>query len=239
MANRPLIEVRGVTKVYRTGDVETYALRGVDLDIDEGEFVAIMGPSGSGKSTLMHIMGFLDQMSDGSFIFHGNNVGDYGEEELAFLRRDEVGFVFQFFYLLKNATVLENVKLPLVYTDLTLKKREEMARNAVDSVGLSDRMHHRSNELSGGERQRVAIARAVVNEPSVVFADEPTGNLDTKTGLTILQILRKLHDEGHTIVMVTHEQEAAEFAERIIRMRDGAVESDEQVDDRRKDAFRK
>lgn len=238
MANG-LIDLNGVYKTFTNGEVETHALRGVDLDIGRGEFVSIMGPSGSGKSTLMHIMGFLDRLSKGAYYFEGKNVTGYSNRELAFLRRDEVGFVFQFFYLLKNATVFDNVMLPLIYRGVPRNERRSIVENAIEQVGLADRMEHKSNELSGGERQRVALARAVVNEPSVLFADEPTGNLDTKTGFKILQILRDLNDEGHTIVMVTHEQEAAEFAERIVRMRDGKIESDEDNHERRSNSFRK
>jgi putative ABC transport system ATP-binding protein len=234
-----LIDLRKVYKIFTNGEVKTRALRGVDLDIGRGEFVSIMGPSGSGKSTLMHIMGFLDRLTKGEYYFDGKNITGYSDEELAFLRRDEVGFVFQFFYLLKNATVFDNVMLPLMYADVPRGERKPMVERAIEQVGLTDRMEHKSNQLSGGERQRVALARAVVNEPSVLFADEPTGNLDTKTGFKILQILRDLHDEGHTIVMVTHEQEAAEFAERIVRMQDGDIESDEANHDRRTDSFRK
>ncbi len=223
---KKLIELEGVTKVFVNGEVVTPALRGVTLDIYEGEFLALMGPSGSGKSTLMHIMGFLDRLTEGSYRFDGRDVSTLSEDELAYMRREEVGFVFQFFNLLPNSSVLENVTLPLIYAKVPRAKRVVKAMKSIKSVGLENRIEHLSNQLSGGERQRVAIARAIVNEPSVIFADEPTGNLDTKSGSKVLEILQKLNKEGHTVVMVTHEEEAAEYAKRILRLRDGKLVSD-------------
>ncbi len=223
MPPKPIIELKGVTKEYRTGDVVTTVLRGVTMTVQEGEFIAIMGPSGSGKSTVMHMMGFLDHLSGGQYLFRGKDVSMLDDEALARMRRTEVGFVFQSFNLLPNSTVLENVILPMVYAGLPRAEREKRAERALDGVGLSHRLRHRSNQLSGGEKQRVAIARALVNRPAVLFADEPTGNLDTKSGEDVLQIFRRLHEDGHTIIMVTHELEAAAFAERIVRLRDGVV----------------
>lgn len=223
---RPAIEVRNVTRSYVDGEVTTKVLRGVSVSINEGEFVAIMGPSGSGKSTLMHIMGFLDRLSTGQYLFKGKRVDKLSDRKLAFMRRKEVGFVFQFFNLLSRSTVLENVMLPMLYAGVPSEERKKRAMKVLTDVGLEHRLDYPANRISGGERQRVAIARALVNNPTVIFADEPTGNLDTKSGLEVLRIFQRLHKQGHTIVMVTHEMEAAQFAKRIISIRDGEIESD-------------
>ncbi|PIX61899.1 macrolide ABC transporter ATP-binding protein [Candidatus Uhrbacteria bacterium CG_4_9_14_0_2_um_filter_41_50] len=234
-----LIDLQKITKDYVNGDVVTSVLHGVSLEIEEGEFVAIMGPSGSGKSTLMHIIGFLDQLTTGKYLFAGKDVSKLSDDELAQMRRKEVGFVFQFFNLLPRTTVLENVTLPMVYEQTPIAEREKEARRALESVGLAHRLHHLSNQLSGGERQRVAIARALVGNPSIIFADEPTGNLDTKSGVEVLKLFQELNKQGNTIVMITHEREAAEFAERIISIRDGDVVQDGNGHKRRTDFFDK
>lgn len=225
-AKRPIIEVRKLTRNYVDGDIVTKVLRGIDLSIQEGEFVAIMGASGSGKSTLMHIMGFLDRLTGGQFLFKGKRVDKLDDNQLALMRRGEVGFVFQFFNLMLRSTVLENVMLPMLYSGVPSEERRKRAAKVLKDVGLDHRLDFTANRISGGERQRVAIARALVNNPSVIFADEPTGNLDTKSGLEVLKIFARLHKEGKTIVMVTHELEAAQFAKRIITLRDGEVISD-------------
>jgi putative ABC transport system ATP-binding protein len=217
----------------------TRALRGVTFSIEVGEFVAIMGPSGSGKSTLMHIMGFLDVHTGGTYLFEGNDVATFSESQLAKLRQDKVGFVFQAFNLLAKSTVYQNIMLPLVYGNLSPKERDKRVMDAIKAVAMEHRTHHYSNQLSGGEKQRVAIARALVNQPSIIFADEPTGNLDTKTGTQILELLADLNAQGHTIVMVTHEEEAAEYASRIIRMRDGEIEADTSNGKRRRGGYKK
>lgn len=235
----PLIHIQDVTKEYKTGEVTTTVLRGVSLEIKQGEFVAIMGQSGSGKSTLMHILGFLDRITGGSYLFRGRDVSKLAGEELSVMRRTEVGFIFQAFNLLPNSTVISNVILPMLYADVPAKERRARAEKALASVGLSHRLDHKSNQLSGGEKQRVAIARALVNEPALLFADEPTGNLDTKSGEEVLQIFRTLHEEGRTIIMVTHELEAAEFAERIVRVRDGRILSDDRTHIRRTSGYGK
>lgn len=234
-----LIEVNDLVKTYTNGEVQTPVLKGITTKIEKGEFVSIMGPSGSGKSTFMHILGFLDPLTSGVYKFNGKDVSEFDDDARAIMRRENLGFIFQFFHLLAGATVLENVMLPLYYLPFSLKEREEKARRAIDAVELTHRTDFVSNKLSGGEKQRVAIARAIVNEPSVIFADEPTGNLDTKTGETILELLTKLHEDGRTIIMVTHEQEAAEFSERIIRIRDGVIEKDERDHKRRRGSFSK
>jgi len=221
-----LLELRKVSKRFENGDVITQALVGIDLKIEKGEFVALMGPSGSGKSTLMHILGFLDRLTEGEYFFNGRDAAKLSNDESAYLRRDQVGFIFQFFNLLADCTVLENVVLPLVYAEVPVAERYKRTRAAIEAVGLTPRVDYLANQLSGGERQRVAIARAIVNNPTVIFADEPTGNLDTKTGAMILNFLRELNKKGHTVIMVTHEQEAAEFADRIICIRDGQIISD-------------
>jgi len=219
-----LIKVRNLKKIYCNESVKTYALNGVDLDILEGEFVAIMGPSGSGKSTLMHILSFLDRQSKGSYLFEDKSNRDFDEDGLARLRNRKVGFVFQTFNLLAKTSVLDNIKLPLVYTKI--KDKDQLARKAAERVGLSHRLSNLSNQLSGGEIQRVAIARALVLKPKLIFADEPTGNLDSKNSDQILHLLQELNREGHTIIMVTHDPEDAKHAKRLIKLRDGKVESD-------------
>jgi putative ABC transport system ATP-binding protein len=234
-----LIEVRDLEKVYSDG-VETPALQGVSFNIQKGEFVAIMGPSGSGKSTLLHILGFLDHPSKGEYRFEGKTLDDYSKKELAQIRNKKLGFIFQMFNLLPRTSVLENVKLPLVYSDIKESLWNELAQKAIEQVGLSHRIYHETNQLSGGEKQRVAIARALVNEPSVIFADEPTGNLDSKSGGQIMEIIEALNEQGQTIILITHETYTAEYSQRIIKLRDGAIESDERVDERRhihKDGF--
>ncbi|MBT4856936.1 ABC transporter ATP-binding protein [Candidatus Uhrbacteria bacterium] len=235
----PLIKLENITKTYVNGDVETPVLHGVSLDIMPGEFVAIMGPSGSGKSTLMNILGFLDYSSSGKYEFEGGDVSKLSDDDLALMRRNKVGFVFQSFNLLPRTTVLENVALPLLYMQVPKAARETEARKVLAAVGLEHRLMHLSNQLSGGERQRVAISRALAGEPSIIFADEPTGNLDSKSGIDVLNLFQRLHEEGNTIVMITHELEAAEFAERIISVRDGRIISDSKGHKRRTGSFSK
>lgn len=227
-----LIKVSNLQKTYQLGDLETTVLNGVSFTLDKGEFVAIMGPSGSGKSTLMHILGMLDRHSDGQYLFHGKDVSSFSDEELAHLRNREIGFVFQAFNLLSRTSVLENVKLPLIYSD-NKHDMDGRAKKVLESVGLGHRLGYFSNQISGGEKQRVAIARALVNNPSVIFADEPTGNLDSKSGDQVMGILQSLHAQGKTIILVTHETFTAEHAERIIRLKDGNIVSDEAVKNRR------
>jgi putative ABC transport system ATP-binding protein len=221
-----LIETVDLWKSYQMGDEDIHALRGVSIQIDRGEYVAIMGPSGSGKSTLMNLIGCLDTPSKGSYLLNGKQVSQMDDNELARIRNEEIGFVFQTFNLLPRATALRNVELPLVYAGVPAKERELRARAALDKVELSSRMSHRPNELSGGQRQRVAIARALVNNPSILLADEPTGNLDSKTGVEIMALFERLHSAGNTIVLVTHEPEVAAYAHRAIHIRDGQVEQD-------------
>ncbi|HLP09851.1 MAG TPA: ABC transporter ATP-binding protein [Opitutaceae bacterium] len=221
-----VIEIRGITKVYKMGDQVIRALRGVDLRIHRNEYVAIMGPSGSGKSTMMNMVGCLDTPTAGDYFFNGGNVAHMSDDELADIRNREIGFVFQTFNLLPRSDALRNVELPLIYAGVPAATRHERAQDALRAVGLGDRMHHKPNELSGGQRQRVAIARALVNNPSIILADEPTGNLDTKTGDEIMQLLEVLYERGNTIVLVTHEEDIARHARRIVRLRDGVVESD-------------
>lgn len=223
---RPLILLENVHKTYVTGEVVTPVLKGVSLTVQEGEFVALMGPSGSGKSTLMHLIGFLDRLTEGSYRYRGKSVGRFFDDELALMRRYEVGFVFQFFNLLPKSTVIENVMLPLMYQRVPHGVRRAKAMKALESVGLLHRAEYLSNQISGGERQRVAIARALVADPKVILADEPTGNLDSKSGLEVLKLFAKLHKMGHTVVMVTHEMSAARFAKRIIELKDGEIVSD-------------
>ncbi len=223
----PLIETENLVKVYSNEGVDTLVLRGVTLSIEKGEFVAIMGPSGSGKSTLMHILGFLDTPTAGAYRFAGREVGTLTDDELALMRRTQVGFVFQAFFLLPKMTVQENVTLPLVYLGLPRRDRARIAMEAVAAVGLTHRAQFPVTKLSGGEKQRVAIARALVGDPAVIFADEPTGNLDTASGAQVMEILRQLNGHGHTVILVTHETTTAEFARRIVRIRDGAIVSDE------------
>ncbi len=223
----PLIETKKLSKSYTTGDVETRVLHEVDLKISKGEFVAIMGPSGSGKSTLMHILGFLDTPTSGEYLFNGESAKTFDDDELAHIRGTNVSFVFQAFNLLPRTTVLENVMLPLLYHP-TIKpsQRKELALKAIASVGLSDRAEYFSNQLSGGQQQRVAIARALVTEPEIIFADEPTGNLDSNSGAQVMKILQDLHKQGHTIILVTHEQSTAMHSERILHILDGKIQSD-------------
>ncbi|OGG42507.1 hypothetical protein A3A21_02265 [Candidatus Jorgensenbacteria bacterium RIFCSPLOWO2_01_FULL_45_25b] len=222
-----MIEIQDVQKTYKTGDVEFQALRGVSFTIQDGEFVAIMGPSGSGKSTLMHILGALDTPTSGTYYLDGKDVGALSDDELAEIRKNNIGFIFQSFNLLPRATVLRNVMLPLVYADVPPEERKERAEIALKAAGLDEEhFFHRSNQLSGGQVQRVAIARALVNNPTLILADEPTGNLDTKTGEIVLGTFQKLHREKRTIILITHEREVAEHAERIIFLRDGLLEED-------------
>jgi len=224
-----VVQLRGVTKTYRMGkDNVVNALQGVDLDIHEGEFVAIMGPSGSGKSTLMNVVGCLDVSDSGEYILAGENVGKLSDDQLAAIRNKHVGFVFQTFNLLPRLNAIENVELPLIYGG-DRKGRRERAIGALEAVGLGDRVHHRPAELSGGQQQRVAIARALLNDPAMILADEPTGNLDSRSSAEILAIFQRLNDEGKTVIMVTHEPDVAEHCKRIVRMRDGIVARDELV----------
>ncbi|WP_236676307.1 ABC transporter ATP-binding protein [Chryseolinea lacunae] len=225
-----IIETDNLTKVYRMGDNIVNALQGVSISIDKGEYVAFMGPSGSGKSTLMNIVGCLDSPTTGSYSLNNHQVSDMTENELAEVRNKEIGFVFQTFNLLPRASALDNVALPLIYAGYSKSDRDELAMAALQSVNLADRHHHKPNELSGGQRQRVAIARALVNNPSIILADEPTGNLDTKTSYGIMALFQELHDKGNTIIMVTHEDDIAHYAHRIIRLRDGLIEWDKKND---------
>ena len=222
-----MLEIKKIKKIYQMGKVKVEALRGVSFYIDKGEFVAIMGPSGSGKSTLMHIIGCLDQPTEGDFIIGGKDVSKLNDDRLAEIRNKRIGFVFQQFNLLSRTSVLHNVEIPLIYAGLKSKQRRKLAMQALESVGLGDRVKHKPNEISGGEKQRAAIARALVNNPLIILADEPTGNLDTKTGEEIMKIFYKLHQQGHTLIMVTHEAEVARHARRIIHLRDGLIEKDE------------
>ena len=222
-----MLEIKKIKKIYQMGKVKVEALRGVSFYIDKGEFVAIMGPSGSGKSTLMHIIGCLDQPTEGNFIIGGKDVSKLNDDKLAEIRNKSIGFVFQQFNLLSRTSILHNVEIPLIYAGLKAKQRRELAMQALESVGLGDRVKHKPNEISGGEKQRAAIARALVNNPLIILADEPTGNLDTKTGEEIMKIFYKLHQQGNTVIMVTHEAEVARHARRIVHLRDGLIEKDE------------
>jgi putative ABC transport system ATP-binding protein len=221
-----VIDIENITKVYVMGEETVHALRGVSLQIRRGEYLAIMGPSGSGKSTLMNMLGCLDTPSSGRYFFNGKDVSAMNDDELAAIRNHEIGFVFQTFNLLPRSTSLRNVELPLIYAGLDPEVREEKAARALEDVGLGDRMHHKPNELSGGQRQRVAIARALVNDPSIILADEPTGNLDSRTGEEIMQLLENLYQRGNTIILVTHEPDIARHARRSVHLRDGLIESD-------------
>lgn len=226
MASATLIEIQEIARQYTIGSETIHALKSVSLNIKKGEFVALMGPSGSGKSTLMNILGCLDTPNYGDYILNGINVSDMTDDELAEVRNKEIGFVFQTFNLLPKSTALENVALPLIYAGIKQSVREEKATQALNSVGLGNRIDHRPNELSGGQRQRVAVARALINNPSIILADEPTGNLDTKTSIEIMGLLEEIHSKGNTIILVTHEEDIAQHAHRIVRMRDGLIEAD-------------
>ena len=221
-----IIETRDLWKTYVMGSEEIHALRGVNIEIEKGEYVAIMGPSGSGKSTLMNLIGCLDTPTKGSYLLNGKQVSQMNDNELARIRNEEIGFVFQTFNLLPRASALHNVELPLIYAGVTSKDRQERAKEALRKVELESRMTHRPNELSGGQRQRVAIARALVNNPSILLADEPTGNLDSKTGVEIMALFDRLHGGGNTIILVTHEADIASHAHRVVHIRDGQVEKD-------------
>jgi putative ABC transport system ATP-binding protein len=221
-----IIETTEISKIYRMGAEIVEALKSISINVNKGEYVAFMGPSGSGKSTLMNIIGCLDSPTDGRYVLNGKDVSDMSENELAEIRNKEIGFVFQTFNLLPRATCLDNVALPLIYAGFNKSDRQEMAFQSLSNVGLADRVHHKPNELSGGQRQRVAIARALVNNPSIILADEPTGNLDSKTSYGIMELFHELHQKGNTIIMVTHEDDIAHYAHRVIRLRDGLVESD-------------
>ena len=221
-----MIEIRDLKKEYTDEETPTRALRGVTFTIDKGEFVSIMGPSGSGKSTLLQILSFLDRPTGGSYKFHGKGIDEMTDQELAHVRNKDMGFVFQSFNLLSRLTVYDNVEIPLLYSDIPPAKRRTFVEEAVRAVGLEEKLHTEAGKLSGGQKQRVAIARALVTDPNVIFADEPTGNLDSVSGLQIMEILASLHDKGRTVLLVTHETQTAEFADRVIRMKDGMVESD-------------
>lgn len=238
----PLIKVKNLEKTYYTEGVETPAVQGVSFEINQGEFVAIMGPSGCGKSTLMHVLGFLDRQSKGEYFLDGKSIDDYDDDQLAKIRNKKIGFVFQAYNLLKRTDVFDNVRLPLIYSHIKESLRKELTLQAIEDVGLSHRINYDSAKLSGGEKQRVAIARALVNRPKLILADEPTGNLDSKSGEMVMDIIQKLNDQGHTIILVTHETMTAEYASRIIRLRDGKIASDQKVENQRwvnKEGFKK
>lgn len=222
----PLIEIKDLVKTYTDEAAPTYVLKGISFSIKKGEFVSIMGPSGSGKSTLLHILGFLDKPTGGSYHFEGRLIDTYDDEEVARVRNEKLGFIFQTFNLLPRTTVLGNIELPLLYSNVPEVEWNERAKKAADAVGLSHRLQYEPSQLSGGERQRVAIARALINKPDVIFADEPTGNLDSVSGGQVMDIIKSLNEQGHTIVLITHETYTAEYAERIIRIKDGKLESD-------------
>lgn len=224
---KEIIRIKGIKKFYKVGNQEVRALNGVDIIIHKNEYVAIMGPSGSGKSTMMNILGCLDSPTDGSYILNGTDVSKMNDNELAEVRNKEIGFVFQSFNLLPRYIALDNVALPLIYSGDGKAERDRRAKETLASVDLTDRMHHKPNELSGGQRQRVAVARALVNKPSIILADEPTGNLDSKTSIDIMKLFADIHNQGNTIIVVTHEEDIAKHARRIIRLRDGVIESDE------------
>lgn len=224
--DKPLITIKEIGRKYVIGSEVIHALKSVSLDINKGEFVALMGPSGSGKSTLMNILGCLDTPSSGTYILNGTDVSHMTDDALAEVRNQEIGFVFQTFNLLPRSTSLDNVALPLIYAGNSKKDRDARAKKALENVGLGNRMDHKPNELSGGQRQRVAVARALINDPSIILADEPTGNLDTKTSIEIMGLLEEIHSKGNTIILVTHEEDIAQHAHRIVRMRDGLIEND-------------
>lgn len=224
-----LVTIENLIKNYQNEEVVTPVLRGLNFSIEKGEFISIMGPSGSGKSTLMHILGFLDTLTTGRYLFEGTDVSSLADDELALMRSSKVGFVFQAFNLLPRMSALENVMMPLMYTTMPAAERTDRAKKFLKSVGLGHRLEHTPNQLSGGEKQRVAIARALVNNPEVIFADEPTGNLDSKSGLQVMKILQSLNEDGHTIILVTHERYTAEHAKRILSIKDGVITKDEPV----------
>lgn len=225
MAN-PLIKITNIKRDFPLGNEIVYVLKGIDLEINKGEYVALMGPSGSGKSTLMNILGCLDTPTSGTYILNGKHVSEMQDDELAGIRNKEIGFVFQTFNLMPRTTALDNVALPMVYAGHSKSERVERATEVLTQVGLQDRMDHKPNQLSGGQRQRVAVARALVNKPSIILADEPTGNLDSKTSVEIMNLFNEIHANGNTVILVTHEEDIAAYANRIIRLRDGLIESD-------------
>jgi putative ABC transport system ATP-binding protein len=222
----PIIDIKGITRDFQLGSETVYVLKGIDLLINKGEYVALMGPSGSGKSTLMNILGCLDTPTSGSYILNGKQVSEMHDDELAEIRNKEIGFVFQTFNLMPRTTALDNVALPMVYAGFSKEARNKRATEVLTQVGLSDRMDHKPNQLSGGQRQRVAVGRALVNKPSIILADEPTGNLDSKTSIEIMKLFGEIHANGNTVILVTHEEEIAAHAHRIIRLRDGIIEND-------------
>ena len=227
-----IIDIRNIFKIYEIGDVKVHALNDVSLRIDKNEYVAIMGPSGSGKSTLMNLLGCLDTPTSGIYNFTGENVGEMDDNDLAEIRNREIGFIFQTFNLLARSDALHNVELPLIYAGVSASERKERARKALTDVGLEDRVYHKPNELSGGQRQRVAVARALVTRPSIILADEPTGNLDSKTGREIMALFNEIHGQGNTVIVVTHEEDIARHAMRVVRLLDGKIEIDEPVTNR-------
>jgi putative ABC transport system ATP-binding protein len=234
-SGEPIIKIRGLKKIYDMGRVKVEALAGVDLDIHGNEFIAIMGPSGSGKSTLMNLLGCLDTPTEGSYVLNGQEVSNLDDNELAAVRNREIGFVFQTFNLLPRATALHNVELPLIYAGISSRERKKKALHSLEVVSLDDRADHRPNELSGGQRQRVAIARALVNDPAILLADEPTGNLDSKTSYEVMELFIRLHESGQTVILVTHEPDIAEYAHRVVTVLDGLIVEDRRQTPRRLD----
>ena len=232
MSDINVVEVKDIVKVYETGAIKFKALKGINLKITKGEFTSIMGTSGSGKSTFMNILGCLDKMTEGEYYLNSKNISVLKDDELAFIRNKEIGFVFQAFNLLPRMTVLENVELPMIYAGIPAKTRREKAIKALEKVGLGDKLHNKSTEVSGGQKQRVAIARAIVNDPTIIMADEPTGNLDTKSTFDIMKIFQDLNDEGATVIMVTHEPDVAKYTKRIVRFKDGEIVEDKPVENR-------
>lgn len=224
--SQPIIEIKGITRDFPLGEEVIHVLKGIDLTINKGEYVALMGPSGSGKSTLMNLLGCLDTPTSGNYVLNGKHVSEMHDDELAEIRNKEIGFVFQTFNLMPRTTALDNVALPMVYAGKSKAERSERATEVLTQVGLDDRMDHKPNQLSGGQRQRVAVARALVNNPAIILADEPTGNLDSKTSVEIMNLFDEIHANGNTVILVTHEEDIAEHAHRIIRLRDGMIESD-------------